>query len=173
MMSELEIREVRPEECVALGQLLVEAYASLEGFPTPAELPAYYEMLANIGSFTEKKDARVLVALSEEGELVGGVVYFGDMAEYSNASIATTLENASGMRLLGVSVKARGQGVGKALTQACIQQAREKGHAEMILHSTHFMPTAWGMYERMGFQRSDDLNFQSGDVTVFGFRLRL
>ena len=35
------VREARREEHAALGQLMVEAYAALEGFPTPAEQPRY------------------------------------------------------------------------------------------------------------------------------------
>ena len=33
-------------------------------------------MLANIGEFTEKPKTELLVAVSEEGKVVGGVVYF-------------------------------------------------------------------------------------------------
>ncbi|WP_257313234.1 GNAT family N-acetyltransferase [Geothrix fuzhouensis] len=169
----LTIRDLRPNEFDALGRLLVEVYASLDGFPTPEEQPRYYELLANIGRFTEKWDARVLVALSAEGELMGGVVYFGDMAEYGSGGTATTVKDASGIRLLGVSPKFRALGVGKELTKACIQLAQEKGHAQVILHTTQAMQIAWGLYERLGFERSEDLDFLQGELPVYGFRLPL
>jgi hypothetical protein len=35
------------------------------------------------------------------------------------------------------------------------------------------MKTAWAMYERRGFQRSEDLDFQGGQFQVYGFRLAL
>ena len=122
MTMPLTIRDLRPNESDALGRLLVEVYSSLEGFPTPEEQPHYYELLANIGRFTEKRDARVLVALSAEGELMGGVVYFGDMAEYGSGGIATTINDASGIRLLGVSPKFRAHG-GRQGTDQCLYQA--------------------------------------------------
>ena len=151
---------------------MVDVYSKLDGFPTPAEQPRYYEMLANIGQFTEKPDTRVLVAVTPENELVGGVVYFGDMAHYGGGGIASSIRNASGIRLLGVDPRFRGSGAGRALTAACIELAREAGHAQVILHSTHAMRVAWGLYERMGFVRSEDLDFVQEGFPVFGFRLR-
>ncbi len=173
MAPDTRIREIQKEEFATLGQLLANVYSSLEGFPTPAEQPGYYQMLANIGQFTDKKDAQVLVATSPEGEVVGGVVYFGDMAVYGSGGTAATVKNASGIRLLGVSAKARGMGVGKALTNACIQMAREKGHSQVILHTTQSMQVAWRLYEKLGFKRSEDLDFLQVGMPVFGFRLNL
>ena len=59
MTKSLNIREVLRDEYELLGQLMVEVYSNLEGFPTQDEQPDYYEMLANIGSFTEQKDTKV------------------------------------------------------------------------------------------------------------------
>lgn len=173
MTASLDIREIRPEEYGALGRLMVEVYSRLEGFPSPQEQPRYYEMLADIGRFTERSGAKVLVAVLDEREVVGGVVYFGDMAEYGSGGIATTIRDASGIRLLGVDPRHRGLGVGKALTNACIQLAEDAGHAQVILHTTQAMQVAWGMYVKLGFERSTDLDFMQEALPVFGFRLRL
>jgi hypothetical protein len=35
------------------------------------------------------------------------------------------------------------------------------------------MQTAWKMYEKLDFKRSEDLNFMQGELPVFGFRLQL
>ena len=172
MSQPLAVRDIRPEEFHALGQLLVDVYSGLPGFPTPTQQPRYYEMLARIGEFTRRQGARVLVALLD-GMLVGGVVYLGDMAEYAATSATAEIQNASGIRLLGVSPAARGRGVGKALTAACIELAREQGHEQVVLHSTEAMRVAWGMYERMGFQRAPELDFLQAALPVFGFSLRL
>jgi ribosomal protein S18 acetylase RimI-like enzyme len=173
MTSQLTIRDLHPSEFDALGKLMIEVYSNLEGFPTPAEQPRYYELLANIGRFTEKPATRVLVALSHGGDLMGGVVYFGDMAQYGSGGTATSVKGASGIRLLGVDPTFRNTGVGKALTNACIRLAREKGHAQVILHTTQAMQTAWGLYEKLGFLRSEDLDFSQQGLPVFGFRLTL
>jgi GNAT superfamily N-acetyltransferase len=173
MSSALTIRDLRPSEFDAIGELMVEVYSNLEGFPTPQEQPHYYELLANIGRFTEKPNARVLVAESDQGALVGGIVYFGDMAEYGSGGIATSVKGASGIRLLGVSPHHRNTGAGRALANACIRLAREKGHSQVILHTTQAMQTAWRLYEKLGFVRSEDLDFLQQGFSVFGFRLNL
>jgi GNAT superfamily N-acetyltransferase len=173
MSDRLTVRDLRPGEFDALGRLMVEVYSNLDGFPKPADQPHYYELLAGIGKFTEKPSARVLVAISADGHLVGGVVYFGDMGEYGSGGIATSIEGASGIRLLGVDPKFRNAGAGKALARACIDLAEEKGHSQVILHTTQAMHVAWGLYERLGFARSEDLDFSQQSLSVYGFRLKL
>jgi GNAT superfamily N-acetyltransferase len=173
MVKTLYVREIRKDEFAALGQLMVDVYSNLAGFPGPDKQPGYYDMLRNIGRFSEKKDATVLVVISADDELVGGIVYFGDMAEYGSGGIATTVKNASGIRLLGVSARARGIGAGKALARACVQLAKDKGHSHVVLHTTQPMQVAWSLYEKLGFERSKDLDFVQGGLPVFGFRLWL
>ncbi|MCK7595216.1 GNAT family N-acetyltransferase [Pseudomarimonas salicorniae] len=170
----MQIRDVRAgDEGRALGELLARVYERLPGFPSPAEQPDYYAMLRDIVRFTERPGTRVLVALDNDGHLLGGVVYFADMAQYGSGGTATRERDASGIRLLGVDPAHRGQGAGKALTLHCIDLARAAGHAQVILHTTGAMKPAWSMYEALGFQRSDDLDFLQQDLAVFGFRLKL
>ena len=173
MTAPFTLRDLRPDEGPALGRILVEVYSGLEGFPTPAEQPGYYQMLADIGRFAERRETRVLVAVTPEGEVAGGVVCFGDMAEYGSGGTATAERDATGIRLLGVHPRFRSLGVGRALTQACIDLARTRGHHQVILHTTEAMRVAWGLYERLGFRRSEDLDFLQQGLPVFGFRLSL
>jgi GNAT superfamily N-acetyltransferase len=64
-------------------------------------------------------------------------------------------------------------GVGKALTNTCIQLAIDRGHNQVILHTTQAMQVAWNLYLNMGFERSPDLDFSQEGFQVFGLRLRL
>jgi GNAT superfamily N-acetyltransferase len=173
MSLALTIRNIQPGEFETLGQLMVEVYSNLDGFPKPNEQPRYYEMLADISRLSGKPSTQVLVAISDEGQLVGGVVYFDDMAQYGSGGTAVSLKDAAGIRLLGVDPKFRGSGAGKALTAACIQRAREQGHSQVVLHTTQAMTVAWALYERLGFARSGDLDFLQDGLPVFGFRLEL
>lgn len=173
MGIDINIREIHPSEYDALGQIMIDVYANLDGFPTPDEQPRYYMMLANIGKLTEQPATDVLVALLANDTVVGGVVYFSDMAQYGSGGTATQETNASGIRLLGVSRNHRGNGIGKALTLACIERAKQHGNAQIILHTTQAMQIAWGLYERLGFERSTDLDFLQEGLPVFGFRLRI
>ncbi len=167
------VRNARVEEFVEIGRLLVGVYSGLEGFPTVEEQPGYYEMLANIGEITKRPGAELLVAVSAEGLIGGAVVYFGDMQYYGSGGTATREKNAAGFRLLGVDVEFRGLGLGKLLTVACIEKAREQGLPQLVIHTTEAMKRAWKMYENLGFRRSEDLDFLQEKLPVFGFRLFL
>ncbi len=171
--TQVTIREAKPKEHQPLGQLMVKVYSNLAGFPGIDEMPSYYEMLANVGTLTERPGTHLLIAVDEEETLLGGVVYFSDMESYGSRSSVTEAENASGIRLLAVDPLATGKGVGRALTQACIYRAKEHGHAEVLLHSTELMKVAWGLYERMGFESAPEYDFNQDNLPVFGFRLKL
>jgi len=171
--TKYSIRDAREDEFSKIGKTMVRVYSQLEGFPTQEEQPAYYNMLANIGNLTNSPQTRLLAAISPEGKIGGAVVYFGDMKHYGSGGTATCERNAAGFRLLAVDPDTRGNGLGKLLTNACIQAAKDAGLNQMIIHSTEAMQVAWGMYERIGFKRSDDLDFMQGELAVFGFRLKL
>ena len=173
MITSLEIREIRKGEYDNLGKLMVDVYSKLEGFPTPEEQPGYYDKLFKIGDLNEQEDTQVLIAVSYEGKIVGGVVYFSNMSQYGSGGTATTERNASGIRLLGVDPEYRRSGIGKALAKACIRMAVDRGHPQVILHTTQAMQVAWKLYQKLGFKRSEDLDFMQEDLPVFGFRLFL
>ncbi|MEG9328841.1 GNAT family N-acetyltransferase [Salinimicrobium catena] len=164
------VRNARSQEFPAIGQLMVRVYSQLEGFP---QQPEYFAMLENIGEVTARPHTELMVAVSAEGNIDGAVVYFSDMRSYGSGGSATAEKNASGFRLLAVAPEARGKGIGRRLTDACISKAREDKNEQLIIHSTEFMKVAWEMYERMGFRRSEDLDFMQGELPVFGFRLLL
>lgn len=167
-----EIRNARPAEFQPIGNLMVAVYSQLDGFPKPSEQPAYYEMLLNIGDFTNKPETELLVALSGD-KILGAVVYFNNMLHYGSGGTATQEKNAAGFRLLAVGPAARGLGIGKSLVEACIEKAKDNHLSQVIIHSTKAMQTAWAMYEKMGFARSEDLDFLQGALPVFGFRLKI
>ena len=150
---------------------MVHVYSQLPGFPKQADMPSYYKMLANVGELTKQNGTELLVAVSEEDKLAGAVVYFNDIKNYNSGVIAIEEQNTSGFRLLAVGETARGQGIGKLLTQACIRKAMSQRQRQLIIHTTKAMQTAWKMYEKIGFKRSEDLDFKQGELGVYGFRL--
>ncbi|MCG9972930.1 GNAT family N-acetyltransferase [Christiangramia crocea] len=173
MEKAFKIRNASEKDFRKVGKLMVKSYSQLEGFPKQSEQPEYYKMLANIGELTKKPETELLVAVSDEGKIGGAVVYFSDMQYYGSGGTATLEQNASGFRLLAVDSQLRGIGIGKLLTTECIEKAREKGHQQVIIHTTISMHIAWKMYEGLGFKRSKDLDFMQEKLQVFGFRMLL
>lgn len=167
------VRNAKPSEFEAVGKLMVQVYSQLDGFPNEKEQPDYYRMLSNIGELTKKSKTELLIAVSSVGKIVGGIVYFSDMQFYGSGGTATEEQNASGFRLLAVDHSTRGQGIGKLLSNECIEKAKRLNQEQVIIHSTKAMQIAWKMYEKLGFKRSEDLDFLQGELPVFGFRLML
>ena len=171
MKSLYTIRNAHSNEFQFIGELMVDVYSQLEGFPKEPDMPKYYNMLRNVGELTQKPDTEILVAVSPQEKIAGAVVYFGDMKYYGSGGMATQEKNCAGFRLLAVDPSARGQGIGKQLTLACIDKAKQNSNIrQMIIHSTKAMQTAWMMYESIGFKRSEDLDFMQGELAVYGFR---
>jgi ribosomal protein S18 acetylase RimI-like enzyme len=171
--EEYTVRNAMPAEFAEIGKLMVQVYSQLEGFPKEFEQPDYYKMLANIGELTNRPETELLEAVGTDNKILGAVVFIGDMKYYGSGGSATKEQNASGFRLLAVDPLARGKGIGKILTIACIQKARNRKVGQVIIHTTKAMQAAWKMYENLGFKRSEDLDFMQGELPVYGFRLLL
>lgn len=170
---EFVVKNVIQDDYQKLGELMVEVYSQLDGFPKPDEQPEYYNLLRNVGDFTKNETTELLGVYNNNNSLLAGVVFFGDMKYYGSGGTATAEKNAAGFRLLAVSTKARGQGLGKILTMQCIEKAKAMNLEQIIIHTTNAMKPAWIMYEKIGFKRSEDLDFMQGSLEVFGFRYRL
>lgn len=171
--TEFQIRDARYHEFDEIGKLMVEVYSGLEGFPGIKDQPNYYTMLRNVGELTRKPGVELIVAATPGNSILGAVVNFSDMKHYGSGGKATGEIQSGGFRLLAVHPIARSSGIGKELTLECIRRARAKNLKQVIIHTTKAMLTAWGMYERIGFKRSEDLDFLQGDLPVFGFRYQL
>ncbi len=168
-----EIRDAKPDEFLSIGNLMVEVYSQLEGFPSPTEIPEYYETLRRVGSLTQNPKTRLFIAVSEDGSVDGGLVYFGDIKYYGADDSLNLPQKAAAFRLLAVNPNIRGKGLGKRLIHKCFDQAREEGFEYLVIHSTKYMMVAWNMYERMGFERYPQIDFEKNGVKVHGFRYRL
>jgi ribosomal protein S18 acetylase RimI-like enzyme len=173
MTMDYKVRNAKPEEFTEIGNLMVDVYSQLKGFPKQEEQPKYYDLLRNVGGLTKNQNIELLVAVSKIGEIGGTVVYFNDMKDYGSGGKATHEKNTCGFRLLAVPDHARGKGLGRLLTEHCIEKGYKSKAENMVIHTTKSMQLAWGMYKRLGFKRATDLDFMQGELPVFGFRLKI
>ena len=117
-------------------------------------------------------DARIVA--EEDGRVVGSVLLYPAGTVITRPGGGSTTLPSPEVRLLAVSPEARGKGVGAALMHECIQRARDSGAAALTLHTTQMMHAAMRLYERLGFARAPELDFQPApDVVVKGYRLDL
>jgi len=140
----VEIRPVLPQEFDALGELTVQSYQALMDEP----LGDYAQELRDVAG--RATDSVVLVAVGDGSEVLGGVTFVPGsgrtMSEFDDA-------DAAGIRMLAVHPSHQGNGVGRALVEACIARARAAGRARLVLHSTKYMHAAQSLYRSLGFER--------------------
>lgn len=170
MSKDFIIREANPSEYSLLSQIIITAYSALEGFPSVEENPDYYQTFSDLSQFSKQKATKILVAVSVEAEILGGLIFYGQAADYGGGVIDTNFSNYAGIRLLAVKPEARKQGIAKALTNECLQRAKKLGRQFVLLHTTNAMKIAWEMYEKMGFSRWSAIDFQLNNLLIYGFR---
>jgi ribosomal protein S18 acetylase RimI-like enzyme len=165
----VEIRQVRPEEYEAVGELTVQAYRGIadDDFAR-ADTEDYAGELRDVAG--RAAAAEVLVAV-DAGDVLGAVTYVPDtdsaLAEFDEPGSAS-------IRMLAVSPTAQRRGVGEALTRACIERAVTAGRSAVLLHSTAWMTTAHRMYQRLGFVRDESNDWViRPDFVLRAFRLDL
>ena len=149
------IRPATPGDFPALNRLCVDAYQEFETFLGSANWQKLRDTLSHASSLSTVGD--LLVAETAAG-LQGVVLY---LPPGSSDGIQIPTEWAS-IRMLAFSPASRGQGIGKRLTQACIERARRDGATAIGLTTGSMMKIARSMYERLGFQKEADLGSRFG-----------
>jgi ribosomal protein S18 acetylase RimI-like enzyme len=91
----------------------------------------------------------VVLVADRGGELVGAVAYLVPRER----EWKWIPDDWAGIRVLAVPPRHRGHGIGRLLTAACVERAREQGAAGIGLMTTEMMAVAKEMYERMGFEQ--------------------
>jgi ribosomal protein S18 acetylase RimI-like enzyme len=102
------------------------------------------ESLANTASLSS--DAELVVA-ERAGQVVGVVAYVGPL----RAREEIFPSEWAIIRMLSVLPTERGRGIGRLLTDACIERARRDGVKSIGLHTSPVMRSALNLYLRMGF----------------------
>ncbi|MFE0649706.1 GNAT family N-acetyltransferase [Streptomyces sp. NPDC059534] len=148
------IRAVRPEEHEELGELTAGTYLN-DGLLKYGAEDSYLHVLRD----TERRarESEVLVAEDGDGRLLGGVTFARGATPWADIAV----EGEAEFRMLVVSPEARGRGVGEALVRACVERARDlPGCARLVLSTDVSMVAAHRIYERLGFVRTPDRDWE-------------
>ncbi|GAB3052529.1 GNAT family N-acetyltransferase [Intrasporangium mesophilum] len=140
------IRAARPDEFDRLGDITAAAYLDDGLLDFGADDP-YLVLLRDVRSRAQHAD--VLVAVDDAGTVLGGVTFVGAPGAYADIAQSDEAE----FRTLAVAPLGRGQGVGAALVQHCVDRARQLGRRRLVLSTQPTMRAAHRIYERAGFVR--------------------
>jgi GNAT superfamily N-acetyltransferase len=158
-MAAATIRLAAEHEIPEVAALGVEAYAQYEAEVPRPVFDAYHEDLRRLADHW--REAEVMVA-EIDGRIAGSVLYYAD-ASTEGLGLPRSW---SGFRKLAVHPRRRGQGLGRALAEACIAVARQRCAPAVGIHTTAFMRAARRMYERIGFERCPEFDISAADLSL-------
>lgn len=151
----ITVRRARPDELQRAGELVFAAY-DVEGYVASDPDPGFGAGLLNAAARAEHGE--VLVAVAGSGELLGTVTIARAGSKLAEVSRDGELE----FRMLATDPAARGRGIGAALVTAVVQRARDLGLHRVVLCSLPQMATAHRLYERLGFVRLPERDWEPG-----------
>ena len=168
--STILIRDARADETDAVFRVTVSAYEQYASY-LPADAWQEYreDIRENVSDFANGDH----IVAERGGQILGSVLLKTPPPELSQGEMPRATD-APEMRLLAVEPNARGDGIGRRLTEECIRRARAQGYASLTLHTHRMMAVAMQLYERMGFVPAPELDFSPvpGEV-IKGYRLVL
>ena len=139
-MTAFAISPVRAPEDLAATMALFEAYAASLGINLSYQ-NFVEEMAAMPGKYAPPK-GELLLARDPNGMPLG-CVGLRPLAAYGCCE----------MKRLYVTPEGRGLGLGKALAEAIVTEARRIGYREMLLDTLPPLTAAIGLYEKTGFEQ--------------------
>ena len=167
--NDLKIRDARGEDRDAARKMTLSAFQQYAAGMPPSRWEGYGENI--LATLTDIAPAQHIVA-EKEGVILGSVLLYPPGTAFSTPDEGPLTRPE--VRLLAVAPEARGQGIGTALMKECIRRTRQLGAACLNLHTTDMVQVAMRMYERMGFVRAPELDFQPDpSITVKAYRLDL
>ncbi len=168
-MTNMLIRNARDDERDAIRDMAVAAYAQYRNM-MPA--PAWEGYRRNIQETLAEVGPEKCIVAVRDHTLVGSVLLYPAETHVDTGPLAGL--RWPELRLLAVAPEARGQGIGRALVDECIQRARVTGATLLGLHTTDMMQVAQRMYVGMGFVHTPELDFHPApNMVVKGYVLHL
>jgi ribosomal protein S18 acetylase RimI-like enzyme len=159
----VRIRRARPADLEAAGAVTVAAYADFTLGPDDP----YVDHLRNAAA--RDLEAELWVATPDDGDEVLGTV---TICREGSPWRELAGHDEGEFRMLAVSPRAQRTGVGEALIRLVLDRFREEGATAIVLSSLPQMTDAHRLYERLGFVRTPERDWQPvPHVKLIAFRL--
>jgi GNAT superfamily N-acetyltransferase len=159
----VEVRRLRADDdAAAAGRVVQDAYFALAGYPRD---DVYDELIGDVASRAGEADVVVAVL---DGRIVGCLTFVDG---HDNAHAEFVDEDAASFRYFGVDPTCTGRGVGEAMVQWCVDEARRLGRTRLRIHTLTMMHGAQRLYERMGFVRDPAHDAEWDGIAGLAYRL--
>lgn len=167
MAGAIEVRPVRADEYAEAGEATARAYREF----IPPERPEWDSYVRRIGDIAGRAQHTVVLVALVDGAIAGTATVELDRHVEDDWRNPVAPDEAH-LRMLGVHPAYRRRGVARALMDAVIALAQERGRSRVTLETTPQMTSAQRMYESMGFEprgREDPDPW----LTLLSYELRL
>jgi ribosomal protein S18 acetylase RimI-like enzyme len=145
------------EEYEVAAALAVEAFKQFESHMAPGLWP---EMERSVSATTQLRNGGELLVATEEGRMLGSVVYFAPGAMKQDRFP----DDWAFMRVLAVPPRYRGRGAARSLVTGCLDLARADGVETFGLHTSEVMAEAQALHQNLGFKKIRET------TRIYGFR---
>ena len=146
------VRDAVPADYPAIREVLIAAYRQ---YADRLSLDFFSPYLADVLDLDKHARYGRLLVVEVDGWIAGFGAFYPD----------TTVQDVgfapgwAGGRALAVHPAARGHGVARALIATFERLARETGAPGFAFHTASFMTTAIALYERLGYCRAPEFDF--------------
>lgn len=151
-MKEFNYRNATISDLKQLQQLGLLAYGQFKSVITKENWEKWEAGFNNESNFSNLLNIATCFVCELENEIVGMafLIPSGNPFLYFPAEW-------SYIRYVGVNPAYSGKGIGKKLTQQCIDKAKEIGEKTIALHTSEFQNAARHIYENLGFIKQKEL----------------
>ena len=166
MKVDLIYRKASLSDFDKLKSLGIESYAEFSKVLTKTNWDKMNSFLESNNNLTNLINQSTVFVCEKESEIIGMIylVPSGNPTELFQ-------ENWSYIRFLGVNTKFRGNGIGKKLTDLCIEYAKENNEKYISLHTSEFMNSARAIYEKRGFKETKEIEYLGKKYWIYLYEL--
>lgn len=140
-----------------IKDLTLNANMQYQNVLTKENVDTMDKNLSNVNTYKELFKTATCFVCENKSSIIGSafLVPHGNPYKWFDAE-------CSFIRLVAVHPKYEGNGIGKKLTQLCIDRAIETGENVITLHTSEFQNAARHIYESFGFIKIRDLDLVFG-----------
>jgi ribosomal protein S18 acetylase RimI-like enzyme len=154
----IKYREGNINDLNSFKNLAVKSWGQFQGKLKSDNWEKLYNSLNNDNTYIELLDkSRCFVCTTDKEEIIGMafLVPSGNPTEIYDKKWCY-------IRFVTVDPANSGQGIGRRLTEQCIELAKEKGEKIIALHTSEIMEKARHIYESLGFKILKEIDQRLG-----------
>ncbi|MBK9727035.1 MAG: GNAT family N-acetyltransferase [Saprospiraceae bacterium] len=138
------------------------AYSQFKNIFSEENFQGWNEILNKDETYLNLFETAVCFVCEKENKIIGSafLVPHGNPFKWFEA-------DWSYIRLVAVHTEYEGNGIGKKLTQMCIDKAKEMDEKIIALHTSEFQNAARHIYESMGFEKQKEFELYEKKYWIY------